>query len=112
MEVAEMRMLRWMSGATRKDKIRNECIRGTVKVGPMSRKIQESRLRSFGHVERRSKDYVGKRVRRLEVPGKRKIRRPKLRWRDRVVKYLREKGWTRAREEWWKRFKEGNADPT
>ena len=32
MEVAEIKMLRFAMGVTRKDKIRNECIRGTVKV--------------------------------------------------------------------------------
>ncbi|XP_023243446.1 uncharacterized protein LOC111641505 [Centruroides sculpturatus] len=41
MEVAEMRMLRWMCGLSRKDRIRNDFIRGSVKMGPLSKKMQE-----------------------------------------------------------------------
>ena len=37
-EVAEMRMLRWMCGVTKLDKIRNERIRGTTKVGEIKKK--------------------------------------------------------------------------
>ena len=44
MDVAEMRMLRWMCGVTRRDRIRNELIRGTVKVAELSYKIQEKIL--------------------------------------------------------------------
>ena len=33
LDVAEMRMLRWMSGVTKLDRIRNERIKGTPKVG-------------------------------------------------------------------------------
>ena len=39
-----MRMLRWMYGVTRKDKIRNEHIRGTTRVAQASKKITERRL--------------------------------------------------------------------
>ena len=45
LDVAEMRMLRWMSGVTEMDRIRNERIRGTTKVGEISKKVQESRLK-------------------------------------------------------------------
>ena len=45
LDVAEMRMLRWMSGVTKLDRIRNERIRGTTKVGEISKKVQESRLK-------------------------------------------------------------------
>lgn len=44
LNVAEM-MLRFMYGVTRMDKIRNDYIRGTGKLGPVSRKMQEGRLR-------------------------------------------------------------------
>ena len=45
LDVAEMRVLRWMSGVTKMDRIRNERIRGTTKVGEISKKVQESRLK-------------------------------------------------------------------
>ena len=45
MEVAEMKMLRFTMGVTRKDKIRNEHIRSTVKVQRLGMKMREGRLR-------------------------------------------------------------------
>ena len=45
MEVTEMKMLRFAMGITRKDKIRNEYIRSTVKVEQSGMKMKEGRLR-------------------------------------------------------------------
>ena len=67
-----MRMLRWISGVTKLYRIRNERIRGTTKVGEISKKVQESRLKWYGHVLRREDEYVGKRVMAMEVPGNRR----------------------------------------
>ena len=53
LDVAEMMMLRWMSGVTKLDRIRNERIRGKTKVGEISKKVQESRLEWYEHVLRR-----------------------------------------------------------
>ena len=39
LDVAEMKMLRWMSGVTREDRIRNEYIRGSLKVVEVSKKV-------------------------------------------------------------------------
>ena len=91
LDVAEMRMLRWMSGVTKLDRIRNERIRGTTKVGEISKKVQESRLKWYGHVLRREDEYVGKRVMAMEVPGKRRRGRPKRRWLDSIGNDLSEK---------------------
>ena len=93
LDVAEMRMLGWMSGVTKLDRIRNERIRRTTKVGEISKKVQESRLKWYGHVLllRREDAYVGKRVMAMEVPGKRRRGRPKRRWLDRIRNDLSER---------------------
>ncbi|XP_070036835.1 uncharacterized protein [Nicotiana tomentosiformis] len=56
MKAEEMRMLRWMCGHTRIDKIRNDDIREKVYVAPIDDKIREKRIKWFGHVQRRSSD--------------------------------------------------------
>lgn len=38
--------------------MRNECARVSVKVGASGRKIQESRLKWFGHIERGDENCV------------------------------------------------------
>ena len=92
LDVAEMRMLRWMSGVTKLDRIRNERInRGTSKVGEISKKVQESRLKWYGHVLRREDEYVGKRVMAMEVPRKKRRGRPKRRWLDSIGNDLSER---------------------
>nr|XP_033512780.1 uncharacterized protein LOC108945535 [Nicotiana tomentosiformis] len=72
MKVAEMRMLRWMCGHTRLDKIWNEDIRVKVGVAPMEDKMREVRLRWFRHVRRRSLDAPVRRCERLALTGMRK----------------------------------------
>ena len=99
LDVAEMRMLRWMSGVTKIDRIRNERIRGTAKVGEISMKVQESRLKWYGHVLRREEEYVGKRVMVMEVPGKRRRGRPKRRWLDNIKNDLSERELSGSGEE-------------
>ena len=66
LDVAEMR--RWMGGVTKLDRITN--------MGDISKKVQESRSKWYGHALGREDEYVGKRVMGMEVPGKRRRGRP------------------------------------
>ena len=92
MEVAEMKMLRFAMGVTRKDKIRNENIRSTVKVEQLGMKMREGRLRWYGHVMRRDQEYVGRKMMEMELPGKRRRGRPKRRFLDAVKEDMQEVG--------------------
>jgi len=82
LEVAEMKMLRFALGVTKLDRIRNDLIRGTSKVSCLGVKMREARLRWFGHVLRRDCEYVGNRLLRMELPGKRRRGRPNRRYMD------------------------------
>lgn len=53
-------MSRWLLEVIRMGRIRNESIRGTVKVEHFEDKIREARLRSFGH--------VGQRMLKMDLP--------------------------------------------
>ena len=92
MEVAEMKMLKFAMGVTRKDKIKNEHIRSTVRVERLGMKVWEGRLRWYGHVMRRNQEYVGRKMMEMELPGKRKRGRPKRRFLDVVKKDMKEVG--------------------
>ncbi|KAI5627956.1 hypothetical protein C0J50_3222 [Silurus asotus] len=82
LEVAELKMMRFSMGVTTMDKIRNEFIRGTAHVGRFGDKVREVRLGWFGHVQRRDMNYIGRRMLRMEPPGRRKRGRPRRRFMD------------------------------
>ncbi|KAF3637614.1 putative TMV resistance protein N-like isoform X1 [Capsicum annuum] len=83
LKVAEMRILRWMCGLTRGDRVRNETIREKMRVASVEDKVREGRLRWFGHVMRRGTDVPVRRCERLALDGFRKSRgRPKKYWRE------------------------------
>ena len=120
MEVAELKMLRFSLGLTRMDKIRNEYIRGTAQVGKFGEKTREARLRWYGHLRRKDDGYIGRRMLRMELPGKRKRGRPKRRFMDVVKEDMAEvevteedtvdrRNWRkklRCGDPWWEKPKE------
>jgi len=80
-EVAEMRMIRWICGHTRLDKIRNEVVRGKVGVASIEDKMREVRLRWFGHLRRRPRDAPVRRCEMIACLDYRRSRgRPKKSW--------------------------------
>ena len=82
-------MLRWMSGKTRHDRIKNDTIRERVGVAPIVEKMVENRLRWFGHVERRPVDAVVRRVDQMEESQiKRGRGRPRKTIRETIKKDL------------------------
>ena len=58
----------------------------------MRNKVREARLRWYGHVRRRDVDYVGQKVLKMELPGKRKRGRPKRRYMDALVEDMKAVG--------------------
>ena len=76
-----MRMLRWMSGHTRMDRIRNEVIRSKVGVAPIEDKVREGRLRWYGHVQRRPLEAPVRAWEDILIPNTRRGRgRPRITW--------------------------------
>ena len=56
MEVAKLKMVRLALRVTRKDKIRNEYVRGTAKIAKLGDKLWNARLCRYGHVKKRLRD--------------------------------------------------------
>jgi len=110
MRVAEMRMIRWICGHMRLDKIRNEVIRGKIGVVSIEDKIREVRLRWFGHLKGRSGDAPVRRCETIECLDYRRSRgRPKKSWSEVVRHNLRTLGlvedMTQDRKFWRDRIK-------
>lgn len=47
--MAKMRILRWMSGVTKKDQLNNEFIRNRLEVALINDKLTKNRLGWYGH---------------------------------------------------------------
>ena len=85
MDVAEMRMLRWMCGKTRKDKIRNEYFREHLRIATIGSKIRKTCLRWFWHVQRRPVTETLRTSFAMKVDGPPRERgRPKRTWMELV----------------------------
>jgi hypothetical protein len=91
MSVAEMRMLRWICGHTRKDQIRNDDIQDKLGVAPIQEKLIQHRLRWFGHIQRRpSEALVRSGILSRPENTRRGRGRPRLTWEEAIKRDLNE----------------------
>ena len=89
LQVAEMRMLRWMCGYTKLDKKRNDFVRAELGVAPIDQKQQESRLRWAGHMYRHQ-DELAYQSSNKSVTGPARRGRPKKGWADTIKDDMRD----------------------
>ena len=76
LQASEMRVLRMIKRATRKDRIGNTIIRAELHVPPLLEEIDRSRLRWYGHVMRIEGDKKPKSYLMLKPEVKRLVGRP------------------------------------
>ncbi|XP_063603124.1 uncharacterized protein LOC134779070 [Penaeus indicus] len=87
----EMRMLRHILQVSLKDIIRNEVIRSRCGIKNKVEKVQEARLRWFGHVLRRQDEEPCRMAWTLSVEGDRGRGRAHQSWSDDIKEDLEEK---------------------
>ncbi|XP_063372213.1 uncharacterized protein LOC134660405 [Cydia amplana] len=112
LHTTEMRILRWSAGVTRRDRIRNEYVRGSFKIAPIEEKLKEKRLRWYGHVLRRPSDHMVRVALDLPMTKRGRGRRPAT-WLTTVQNDLKntniDAGTAQNRPVWRKRTR--RADP-
>ena len=88
-QATEMRVLRLIYGVTRRDRVRNEIIRQTLKVESLLTIIERNLLRWYGHVQRMPDSRDVKRIHKWKPNRKRPIGRPRKRWEDQIKEIAR-----------------------
>ncbi len=104
LERAERMMIRWMCGVTLKDRCKSEELRKRLDIEDVADVVRKSRLRWFGHLERKDeRDWVSA-CRNIVVLGNAGKGRPKMRWRevveDDLKRYHLDRDLAKDREGW------------
>ena len=105
----EMSMIRWMCGVKLNERKKSEECRELIGLEPVSLMIRKSRLRWFGHVERKGDNDWVKRCITWEVEEIRQRGRPKKTWWDCVKNDVESLGLSQqdaqSRNKWRRRIK-------
>ena len=111
----EMSMIRWMCGIKLNERKKSEELRELLGLEPVSLMIKKSRLRWFGHVERKDDNDWVKRCIMWEVGGIRQRGHPKKTWWDCVKNDMESLGLSQkdaqSRTKWRRRIKGQPANP-
>jgi len=94
-EHTEMRMVRWMSNATLRDRTPGAELRGRLGIEGIIDVLCTWRVRWFGHVERMDDDNWVKRCMNVTVEGRASRGRPRKTWRKVLCNDLKIKGFNR-----------------
>jgi len=109
MNRTEMSMIRWMCGVKLNERKKSEELRELSGLEPVSLMIKKSRLRWFGHVERKDDNDRVKRCITWEVEGIRRRGCPKKTWWDCVKNDVESLGLfqkdAQSRNKWRRRIK-------
>src|SRR6185295_6703177 len=93
LSVAEMRMLHWICGHTRMDRVRNDDIQYRLGIAPIEEKLIQHRLRWFGHVQRKPPEApVHSGILKHDSNMRRGRGRPKLTWEETIRRDLKDWG--------------------
>ncbi|KAI8510831.1 hypothetical protein Bbelb_117470 [Branchiostoma belcheri] len=84
-----MRVLRLIYGVTKREKIRNDIIRGALSVESVLSIVERNQLRWFGHLHRMPEDRDVKRIFNWKPKKKRPAGRPRKRWLDQIIEITR-----------------------
>ena len=76
----DMSMIRWVCGVKLNERKKSEKLKELLGLEPVSLMIKKSRLRWFGHIERKNDNDWVKRCITCEVEGIRQRGRPKKIW--------------------------------
>ena len=87
-----MKYLRKTMNVTKRDRVRNIVVREELKQTPLVQKIEEKKLKWFGHLVRMKEDRKVKQVMEARTDGKRDRGRPRIDWETDIGNICRKKG--------------------
>ncbi len=81
LRASDCRMQRFMAGIRWQDRVSREDVANRCGVENLEAVLRREKLQWFGHVKRGGEDTVLEVLERLEVEGRRPVRRPRKTWR-------------------------------